>query len=184
MIKDHGLVASSSWPYSSGLTGETGSCTASVMSTQTVPRLYVEGYKVLESNRFLPLKEALYTQGHPIAVVVDAKDWNFYRRGIYSDVGRGRTGDFTVNHEVALVGYRDPAEAMGYWRLKNSWGTVWGESGFIRIEMKANEQEHCGWDRDTHQGKACDGDPDKVWVCGTCGVLYDSLYPTGVTLKR
>jgi len=66
--------------------------------------------------------------------------------------------------------------------IKNSWGTGWGEDGFIRLEMKENEAEHCGMDTKTHEGLACDGDPDEAWVCGTCGVLFDSVYPTGVHL--
>merc|ERR1712032_1097111 len=46
--------------------------------------------------------------------------------------------------------------------------------------MKSEEEEHCGWDHNTHIGIACDGEPNKAWVCGTCGILYDVVYPTGL----
>jgi len=50
--------------------------------------------------------------------------------------------------------------------------------------MKANEEEHCGMDKNTHVGIACDGDPDEAWVCGTCGMLFDTSYPKGIYLKE
>jgi C1A family cysteine protease len=33
-----------------------------------------------------------------------------------------------INHGVLVVGATD-----GYWKIKNSWGTSWGENGYIRI---------------------------------------------------
>merc|ERR1719424_838318 len=113
-----------------------------------------------------------------------------YNGGMFSDTGFFSKGDFTVNHAVTLVAYQVPKKGLqasgkaqkGYWLIKNSWGPSWGEDGFIRLEMKENEAEHCGMDTNTHEGLACDGDPDEAWVCGTCGVLYDSVYPTGVHL--
>jgi len=58
----------------------------------------------------------------PISVAVDASNWSPYRSGILSTCGA------SVNHGVLLIGATD-----GYWRIKNSWGTGWGETGFIRL---------------------------------------------------
>eukprot|EP00418_Pyrodinium_bahamense_P023815 CAMPEP_0179133134 /NCGR_PEP_ID=MMETSP0796-20121207/63301_1 /TAXON_ID=73915 /ORGANISM="Pyrodinium bahamense, Strain pbaha01" /LENGTH=109 /DNA_ID=CAMNT_0020832091 /DNA_START=16 /DNA_END=342 /DNA_ORIENTATION=- len=106
------------------------------------------GYTVLPSNKQHPLMEALVTTGGPVAVSVDATNWFMYAGGIYSDRGFfSDGGNFNVNHAVTLMAYKKPEKAsMGWWLIKNSWGSFWGEEGHIRVEMKANEEEHCGWD--------------------------------------
>lgn len=58
----------------------------------------------------------------PVSVAVDASVWSGYRSGVLANCG------VAVNHGVLLVGATD-----AYWRIKNSWGPAWGESGFIRI---------------------------------------------------
>jgi len=68
---------------------------------------------------------ALNTYG-PILVTVYADDaWQKYRGGVLSN-----STYTTTNHAVTLVGYDGGADA---WIIKNSWGTSWGEKGFIRI---------------------------------------------------
>jgi C1A family cysteine protease len=66
------------------------------------------------------LQTALATR--PLSVAVDASVWSSYRSGVLSNCNKN------VNHGVLLIGSTD-----AYWRIKNSWGTSWGESGFIRL---------------------------------------------------
>ena len=42
--------------------------------------------------------------------------------------------DKSCNHAVELVGWDDARGANGAWLMKNSWGTGWGEDGFMWIE--------------------------------------------------
>jgi len=177
MVMQHGgLPFAVEWSYS----GADEMCKKDVFNNH---KINMAGYTVLPSNKFNPLVEALVSTGGPIAVSVDASNWFMYSQGVYSDTATG--GDFTVNHAVTLMGYRMPEGlARGFYDIKNSWGSYWGESGHIRIEMKADEDRHCGTDRKTHDGLACDGDPDTAWVCGTCGVLYDSVFPYGLTIEK
>lgn len=58
----------------------------------------------------------------PLSVAVDASNWSPYRSGVFGNCNKN------VNHGVLLIGAAD-----GYWRVKNSWGTNWGETGFIRL---------------------------------------------------
>lgn len=45
------------------------------------------------------------------------------------------TGATTIDHDVILVGWDD---STGSWILRNSWGTDWGEAGYMRIAYGAN----------------------------------------------
>merc|ERR1712048_959492 len=58
----------------------------------------------------------------PQSVAVDASNWSSYRGGVLS------TCNTRLNHGVTLVGTKE-----GTWWIKNSWGTSWGEKGFIRL---------------------------------------------------
>jgi C1A family cysteine protease len=61
-------------------------------------------------------------QGRPVSVAVDATNWSTYKSGVFNNCKT------SLNHGVLLVGI-----VAGNWRVKNSWGTSWGESGFIRL---------------------------------------------------
>jgi len=75
----------------------------------------------------VPLKEAVGNVG-PITIGVNASPSSFgrYSGGIYDDP----SCDNRPNHMVTAVGYDT---AGNYWIVKNSWGSSWGESGYIRF---------------------------------------------------
>lgn len=55
-------------------------------------------------------------------MTVDGTNFQFYRSGLFSDCGTN------LNSALLLVGMNDNG-----WRLKNSYGTTWGEQGYIRF---------------------------------------------------
>ena len=72
------------------------------------------------------MKRSLVSNGPLLARFVVHRDIDCYRGGVYRQVLIDRRG----GHAVAIVGYDD---ADRCWIVKNSWGTGWGESGWLRI---------------------------------------------------
>jgi C1A family cysteine protease len=77
-------------------------------------------------SSMLARKQAIADKGPVIGGLRIYEDFYFYKAGIYRHV----TGIFRGLHAVCVVGYDDGGK---YWIVKNSWGTGWGEAGFIRI---------------------------------------------------
>jgi cathepsin L len=76
-------------------------------------------------------KQALCEHG-PLAVAVYVSSaFQAYSSGVFNehDTSHG------INHGVTLVGWDDAKHA---WRIKNSWGTGWGESGYMWIDYNSN----------------------------------------------
>lgn len=129
------------------------------------------GWSRLPGNSYKELIDEVTNTG-PVAIALAASSLFFYSSGIFDDC------DWTVNHAVTLVGYGSD-DGQKYWMVQNSWGSEWGEEGRIRIARLSPREEatNCGMDNQPEVGIACEGETDPVLVCGTCGILYDSVIP-------
>lgn len=137
--RNKGICTEASYPYKArNSTCAYSSCTLGIAAGAIAGVTNVGGQpeaKTTERN----LKSALNQQ--PVSVGVQASSWQFYSSGILS----GSCGG-PLDHSVLAVGYEDGS----FWKVKNSWGTSWGESGFIRVAMAGDK----------------------------CGILEDASYPT------
>lgn len=61
------------------------------------------------------------------------QDWYDYSSGVFSG---GCTGQ--INHAVVIIGFSN-ADG-GYFKIRNSWGTGWGEQGHIRLRNDASNK--------------------------------------------
>jgi len=74
------------------------------------------------------MKRAILEYG-PISVAVYVNSaFQAYRSGIFNYSTNG-----IINHAVVLVGWDDSQGSNGVWIMRNSWGSGWGESGYMRI---------------------------------------------------
>lgn len=77
------------------------------------------------------IKQAILNHG-PVAAAVCAGDaFTAYRGGIFdTDESSTCTNSLRINHAIVLVGWDDSQQV---WILRNSWGSGWGENGYMRI---------------------------------------------------
>jgi C1A family cysteine protease len=124
-IKTNGGIATwDSYAY----TGVDGSCKAS-QYTMTAP---ITGHVDVGKDE-ADLMSAVYQQ--PTSIAVDAVKWQFYKDGVFDPT---LTCGHKLDHGVLAVGY-DTTSNPQYWIVKNSWGTSWGEQGYIRLVKGKNE---------------------------------------------
>merc|ERR1711976_924787 len=88
------------------------------------------------------LQDAVSNVG-PVSVAIQANQLSFqlYSSGVLT----GNCGT-NLDHGVLTVGYGTStgglfSSAKDYWKVKNSWGASWGESGYVRIQRGVNK---CG----------------------------------------
>merc|ERR1711953_1045581 len=72
----------------------------------------------------------------PLSVAVAADYWQTYVSGVVSsEDGCGPSYQYPINHNVQVIGFN--AEE-NYYIVRNSWGTGWGNAGFIYVEAGAD----------------------------------------------
>ena len=77
------------------------------------------------------IKQQLCETG-PLATAVRATSaFQAYTSGVFN-----QSSDGWVNHAVTIVGWDDSKNA---WLIKNSWGTNWGDNGYMWIDYNANK---------------------------------------------
>jgi len=114
--KTTGVAAESKFPYTAG--------NQPCPSPKPTPDFKITGYTVLPS---LAERKAAIADGGPVVGGFSVyQDFFSYKSGVYKHV----TGNFVGNHAISVVGYDDN---NGCWICKNSWGPLFGESGFFRF---------------------------------------------------
>eukprot|EP01060_Flectonema_neradi_P000301 TRINITY_DN10200_c0_g1_i1.p1 TRINITY_DN10200_c0_g1~~TRINITY_DN10200_c0_g1_i1.p1 ORF type:complete len:480 (+),score=93.87 TRINITY_DN10200_c0_g1_i1:66-1505(+) len=77
---------------------------------------------------------ALVKNRGPTSIGVDSSCWKSYGGGILTSCS---SSPGIVDHAALVVGHGYD-QGIEYWIVKNSWGSSWGENGFIRIQFGKN----------------------------------------------
>jgi len=126
---ENGIETQASYPYTSG-GGSDGTCDKAKISDGKDVAALCTGKEAVAKDE-ASLQEACSNQG-PISIAIYANSkFQSYNGGVFDDQG---CCDHQLNHAVLLVGF-DSTASPPYWIIKNSWGTSWGEDGYIRFVM-------------------------------------------------
>lgn len=127
-IHRYGLTSWDTYPY----TGHQDTCREELINH---PVATVKSWGIISPNHENHMAMVLRYIG-PIAVGINGASDSFlsYRGGIF-DEPNCRQG---ANHALLITGYGEETNARGhlvrYWYARNSWGTSWGENGYVRIK--------------------------------------------------
>ena len=130
-VIEHGQCPLASYPY----TAKDGSC----QTCQSIAR--ISACSDVKPNDQLSLKAAVAQQPVSIAIEADTRYFQSYSSGVLTSTSCGTN----LVHGVLIVGYGDVNEQK-YWLVKNSWGTSWGDKGYVKIARSdsTNDAGICG----------------------------------------
>jgi C1A family cysteine protease len=131
VVQNGGIDTEADYPYTSG-GGAVGPCNTQKTQNKIA---HISSYINLQSNE-AQMASWIATNG-PAQIGVDALSWQMYSGGIMSNCNGQQ-----LDHSVLAVGF-DTTFSTPYWIVKNSWGTMWGENGYIRLAYGSNQ---CGLD--------------------------------------
>jgi C1A family cysteine protease len=123
LMKAGGSIATSDYPY----TARDGQCKAAGKTIAST----IKNHKELQSDENA-LGRALKDGPVSVAIEADQSIFQFYKSGVLD----GNCGK-NLDHGVLAVGYGADS-SNGYWIVKNSWGTTWGNQGYVWIRAMKN----------------------------------------------
>lgn len=139
-IIENGQCTASSYPY----TAKDGSC----HSCSAVA--HASSCSDVLPNDQVSMKAAVAQQPVAVAIEADTKYFQSYSGGILTSSSCGTN----LDHGVLTVGYGEE-NGQKYWLVKNSWGTTWGDNGYVKIARSESKTD-----------------------AGICGIAMDPSFPS------
>ncbi|XP_019193301.1 PREDICTED: senescence-specific cysteine protease SAG12-like [Ipomoea nil] len=136
IVNNNGLTTEENYPYKGK---QHRVCNFMKTASKAVR---ISGYERVPAKNETALMQAVAHQ--PVLLEINGGDFHFrfYEKGVFSGKCKPH-----LDHGVTAVGYGTTAGDGGkkYWVIKNSWGTRWGENGYMRIQRDyADKKGLCG----------------------------------------
>jgi cathepsin L len=141
IINNGGMDTESDYPY----LGVNSKCDTVRKNAKVVS---IDGYEDVPAFDENALRKAVAYQPVSVAIEAGGRAFQLYDSGVFT----GECGT-ALDHGVVAVGY-GTENGVDYWLVRNSWGSNWGESGYIKIERNV---------ADAYTGK--------------CGIAMEASYP-------
>jgi C1A family cysteine protease len=117
----NGPVPEADYPY----TAKNGECT---YNSEQAYDIHTTGHVTVPFDDIPQMYAALSLKPLNVSIYASAATFRSYSKGIYNDPNCGNQHNHATN--VVGLGIEDGIE---YWVMRNSWGTSWGEGGYIRM---------------------------------------------------
>jgi cathepsin L len=132
IIKSGGLCTEAEYPYK----GVDGTCKSSSCGSKYDA---IKSYSNVVRDNEGDLETAVAAQPVSVAVEADQSTFQFYAKGTIMTANCGTATD----HGVLVVGYGAEGSQQ-YWKVKNSWGTSWGDAGYCLICKDCGKNGNAG----------------------------------------
>ena len=139
-VIENGQCTLSSYPY----TAKDGTC------QKCSAVAHISSCSDVKPNDQISLKAAVAQQPVAVAIEADTRYFQSYSGGILDSASCGTS----LDHGVLAVGYGEE-NGQKYWLVKNSWGTTWGDKGYVKIARS-----------------------DSTNDAGICGIAMDPSFPS------
>jgi cathepsin L len=128
----NGLATRENYPF----TAKKGKC-QNYPKQKILAKVFTENLRGNEQRLM-----SLSVKRGPIVVAINTPpSFMNYKFGVYSNAKCSKSPE----HAVILVGYGTDPQYGPYWLVKNSWGTTWGEKGYVRMARGRKGQVNlCG----------------------------------------
>jgi hypothetical protein len=123
-----GACEETSYPYA----GVQGQCEQCTVVPGSAPSTYVQ----VRPNEDA-MMDAVNTNPVSVAIAV-SRQLQMYQSGVFNGMCAAQ-----LNHGVLTVGYGSDSTGGDYWKVKNSWGTTWGEDGYF-LFSRESDKASCG----------------------------------------
>jgi len=117
-------------------TGKDGSCKES----SCTGAVKCTGYTNVTAGSSSGLMASIETAPTSIAIEADKLVFQFYSGGVLNSTKCGTN----LDHGVLAVGYGTDSTGQAYYLVKNSWGSSWGEAGYLKIANNGDGDGICG----------------------------------------